>query len=408
MVSSRAIDIAGAPPAPSEQAQRGYQPALDGLRALAVFAVMAYHVALPFAVGGWIGVDVFFVLSGFLITRVLMSVHVGPWRRSLRSFYLRRALRLLPALVVLLAFTFVSYAIVGPHTLATRQTLVGVPASFFYVANWLPALGITNLGFLGHMWSLSVEEHFYMLWPMLFRALWSASPRRTAKRVALALGAAAAYRVYLVASGASLNRLYTGTDARAEELFVGCLLAVLFTAGLSRLAARRPMLWHCAAFIAVVGLVGAAIALPVGSRFVPRGGSTLIELAAALVIANIVLFPRAIVSRLLAFRPLVWLGRRSYGIYLWHLPLGGLAAALVPVGDPLARFFNTALIWVATISVAALSYRFVERPFMSAHPPRTAIEELDLRRTMTRPEVDQAVVDPAWQSVPAQSLARAR
>jgi peptidoglycan/LPS O-acetylase OafA/YrhL len=379
----------------------GYQPQLDGLRALAVGAVVAYHAALPLSVGGYAGVDVFFVLSGYLITSLLLRERSRAWshRISLGAFYLRRARRLLPALAVMLAVTFVAYHVLVPNAPATHQTLLGVPASVFYIANWLPALGITNLGYLGHMWSLSVEEHFYLLWPMVLGFVWSRSARRTARRIAVLCCLAAVYRALLVAHGAGTNRVYAGTDARAEELLVGCLLAAAIAAGYPRVIATRRRLSAAlvAGAVAVLGAVMAA--LPVHSPWLPRGGSTLIELAAAVVITHLVLFPASPGARLLAWRPVVWIGRRSYGIYLWHLPLMGLAAARIPVSTRLERIGVLALVGAATLVCAALSYRFVERPFLRIRSEPEARAAIDLRH-----RDDQ---DPDEQSVPAQSLARA-
>jgi peptidoglycan/LPS O-acetylase OafA/YrhL len=315
----------------------------------------------------------------------------------LRAFYTRRARRLVPALIVMLAVTFVAYRFVVPHASAAGETLRGVPASIFYIANWLPALGISNLGFLGHMWSLSVEEHFYLLWPLLFGALWSSSPRRTARRVAFACVVAALWRVLLLMHGAGTNRLYLGTDARAEELLMGCLLATAMTTGFLHAVAARRVLRAGLVTASLAILAAVMVALPVHSRWLPRGGSTLIELAAAIVIAHLVLFPNSVGGRVLTWRPLVWVGRRSYGMYLWHLPLTGLAGAVIRVGTPLARAEFVALVWCATLVCAALSYRYIERPWLRSRST-TRVAAIDLR--------DQ---EPATgeQSVAAQSLARA-
>lgn len=143
----------------------GYQPQLDGLRAVAVLAVVAAHTGVPALERGSIGVDIFFVLSGFLITTVLVEEYDREQCISMRNFYVRRFIRLFPPLAAVLLFTTITFSIF-PGYLA-HDTLVGVPASLFYVSGWLRAFNVNQLGWLGHTWSLSVEEHFYIIWPVL-------------------------------------------------------------------------------------------------------------------------------------------------------------------------------------------------------------------------------------------------
>jgi peptidoglycan/LPS O-acetylase OafA/YrhL len=360
-----------------------------------VLAVVASHTGANVFRGGAVGVDVFFVLSGFLITTLLVAEFDQYGRISIRNFYVRRLLRLFPALVAVLVFVSVTFPIFRPYL--TGETMVGVPASLFYVSSWLRAFDISQLGWLGHTWSLSVEEHFYLLWPMLLILICRRSRERLVCWVGLAFAAAATYRAVAEAAGASGNRLYNSPDMRAEQLLCGCLLAVILVGRTSD--QFQPWLRRAFAilFAGSCVLLSALMAIP--NRYVaPRlfsgspstyfqnGISTLIAVLSAVIIGHLFLWPASWVGRALSTRPLVWVGRRSYGIYLWDTVLLGL---FYLKGEPNAIRWSVRFVMIfVCIGVAGLSYRFIETPFLAKRPRSVARASYDR-------EVDPGVAPPS-------------
>jgi peptidoglycan/LPS O-acetylase OafA/YrhL len=339
-----------------------YRPALDGLRTVSVAAVLCYH--MDAAQGGYLGVDVFFVLSGFLISSLLLDELARSGGVALAAFYQRRAVRLLPAFYVYLAC---GLALVLLFKGPSQQHLFyqGAVASLLFVNNWLKAVRPASGGsWLGHVWSLSVEEQFYLLWPILLLAL--ARSRVARNRLSAAILTLVSLSVLgqllLVGTGASEPRIYFGADTRATELLIGCALAAWqhghageaharLTSGLGRLGLP--------AFIALGVLV--VIAPPLGRlSWFDWGGFAFVGALAALVIVGADKRPDLRWVRLLGSRPMSWLGRRSYAFYLWHFPVTSVAHANLRgrIGTPLATVI------AATISVglAALSHRMVEAP----------------------------------------------
>src|SRR5947209_4589730 len=202
-----------------------YLHQLDGVRALAVAAVVLDHSELPIGKGGGIGVDVFFVLSGYLITTLLLEEAHRTGRISLPEFYRRRARRLLPALFAVCTFTAVSYLIVRPFE--TNATLLGVGASVVYVSAWLRAYDVSTLGWFGHTWSLSIEEHFYLVWPLVLLILVRKRVAHFKYWIVGILFLMFAYRTVSAFAGASNNRMNNSPDLRAVHLLMGCALAAL-------------------------------------------------------------------------------------------------------------------------------------------------------------------------------------
>jgi peptidoglycan/LPS O-acetylase OafA/YrhL len=319
-------------------------PQLDGIRALAVLSVVTFHTWPQIAPNGGLGVNVFFVLSGFLITRLLVEEHATTGAISLRKFYARRALRLLPALALVLLFCLIVSLTVLPAAFA-RVTEIATLTSAFYVSDVYAAThGWLQLGLLGHTWSLSAEEQFYAGWPLvLILTLRFGRPGHLiliASICAVAFALAEAALWYLGA------KPWTVAPLSAGGIFAGCAVAVADANGWFDRIPHRHI--GIAAGVAGLALVAQVVF-----------GSVAVELAGALPLAicaaTMVLAASRSVCRPLEFAPLVFIGRISYGIYLWHYPLTGLQGF---ANGPINFIGVTAV----TVLVAWLSYRYVERP----------------------------------------------
>jgi peptidoglycan/LPS O-acetylase OafA/YrhL len=201
-----------------------YVPELDGIRGFAILAVIMYHAHVPFFRGGFIGVDIFFVLSGFLITSLLVREFNSRQHIDLKNFYVRRILRLVPALVVFLA-SFASISMLMLDADKARSNIIDTLIALFYVTNWSWAFHIHPPEFLAHTWSLAIEEQFYFIWPVLLITLLrlARSHMNVIFSVILLLLSSWLTRIFLAVGGASLDRLYNGLDTRGDELLVGCL-----------------------------------------------------------------------------------------------------------------------------------------------------------------------------------------
>ena len=353
-------------PEPVDARQR-YVPGLDGLRAIAVLAVIAYHVQAPWLPGGLLGVGVFFTLSGYLITDLLLAARERTGNLGLSTFWLRRARRLLPALSLMLVVVVAWVTVVRPGELAALRGQV--VAALLYVSNWWLVLHHVSYfarfgppSPLGHLWSLAVEEQFYLVWPwLLLLGLKVLRRRRWLVLATLALAAASSIEMALLYHpGFDPSRVYDGTDTRAAGLLLGAALAMVWPSRHLREDVSRAARWVVDGF-GVVGLL-AVVALMVAttqySPFLYRGGMALLAVATALVVAAVV-HPAGRLGRALGWRPLSWLGERSYGIYLWHYPVIVLTSPAVDRGFDLPR----ASVQVgASILLAALSWRFVEEP----------------------------------------------
>jgi peptidoglycan/LPS O-acetylase OafA/YrhL len=361
-------------PEPVKRGQR-YMPGLDGLRAVAVLAVVAFHLGLGWAPGGLLGVGIFFTLSGYLITDILLSQLARRGHIRLGRFWLARARRLLPALFAMLAVVVAWVTIFGPAQ--PQQFRNAVVASALYVSNWQLIFGDVSYfarfappGPLNHLWSLAIEEQFYIVWPFMLllgvRLVREAPlpsgvrPRLAGVTLLLAI-ASAILMAILYHPSLDPSRVYYGTDTRASELLFGAVLAMVWP---SRKLSRRIAAGarNTLDGLGVLGLL--AIALMIWrtsqySSFLYRGGFVLLSLATVLALAALA-HPACRLGPILGWRPLRWVGVRSYGIYLWHFPVivlttpGGVANGQEPLRE--------ALQVAAIFAIAALSWRYVEEP----------------------------------------------
>jgi peptidoglycan/LPS O-acetylase OafA/YrhL len=342
----------------------GHQPVLDGIRGWAILAVLAVNSHLPFTGGWFIGVDIFFVLSGFLITTILLEEHRSAPAGMVKRFYLRRALRLLPALGAL-SVALALYALLAQKGDEARITFSAILVTLFYFANWYQAfnpLGV--LGALGHAWSLSVEEQFYFVWPLLLLlALRRGLPRWTIAAVLMAgVVAVVLWRAWLWSHGAGYLRVYCGLDTRADALLVGAGCAFLRWWGITHRWNRQAL--RFASVCAVLCIVGTGTMANYTSGVLYYGGLTAVAVAAGVIVLAAVEDPASALSRALAARWLGWFGSISYGLYLWHFPvfqvLTARRFASLPAGDVLVHVVRIAV----AVSLAALSFALVERPFL--------------------------------------------
>ncbi len=341
----------------------GYRPALDGLRGVAILLVVPFNLHWGVS-AGYIGVDLFFVLSGFLITVLLLEERQSKGRISLRSFYVRRALRLLPALVLLLLFVVVVGTVAFAPEIA-REYYVAALATLFFVANWVMALDPHGIGSFMRMlepaWSLGVEEQFYFVWPAVLSVLLCRGAR-TPTLIAVTLAgivASAAWRATLSIEGAHPWRIYCGSDTRADALLIGCLVAVLVNRtrlNPSRLASWLP--WVGAASLAFF-IVG-GFTLPLDTSFtMQRGGFTVLAVVAAWLIFSVVMVPDSALSRVLSVSWLVAVGRVSYALYLWHVPIGAIVTSERVGVSGIALGLVQSIVLAAVVTA---SWYFIERP----------------------------------------------
>jgi peptidoglycan/LPS O-acetylase OafA/YrhL len=346
-----------------------YLPGIDALRALAVLAVFFYHANVGWMPGGFLGVDVFFVISGYLITSLLLREFRRGGAVHLGRFWLRRAQRLLPAVGVLIAVTMVVAAIVEPDRIDALRG--DAAASLFYFANWHFAFGDVSYfeqfqrpSLFTHLWSLSVEEQFYLFWPLVF-----AAGMKLFGRTRLLLGVLAgalgsvALAWILFDPGADSSRIYYGTDTHAVGLLFGVALALVWSPIELRRRRTGPLVGP------ILDVVGVLCLAYVVLGFVHvhdydlalwHGGYLWLAMITALLIA-VVVHPAARLGGLLGQAPVLWLGLRSYSFYLWHWPVLALTRPGIDVDLPKGVLIPLQLVLV--LILADLSYRYVELPF---------------------------------------------
>ncbi|HSK83754.1 MAG TPA: acyltransferase family protein [Rubrobacter sp.] len=361
------------------------------MRAFAVIAVLLYHADLAWIPGGFLGVEVFFVISGYLITALLLAEWRQRGRIDLKTFWLRRARRLLPALYVLLVATLAFAVVFLPGEIAGLRG--DVVAALGYVTNWYLIFGqesyfeaVGRPSLLQHLWSLAVEEQFYLIWPpILALGLCIGATRLRRRRVltVVIFGAVASAMAMalLYVPGVDPSRIYYGTDTRATGLLCGAALAFLWSPGekyrpsearhhrlglpgRSRFRRRwgwtAPLLLDIVGFAALGALVWFCVNLGEFQPFLYSGGFALVGIATTATIMAVVHPHSVIGSRFLGSAPLRWVGVRSYGIYLWHWPVFMVTRPDLDV--PIDGLPLLALRLTATVVLADLSYRYIETP----------------------------------------------
>jgi peptidoglycan/LPS O-acetylase OafA/YrhL len=351
-----------------------YQPALDGLRALAVSAVIAYHLGYGWARGGYLGVDTFFVLSGFLITSLLLAEFTRARRIDLRAFWARRARRLLPALFVVLG-TIAAYAAWWAPAEERTQLRGDGLAALFYSANWRFILAHNSYfdlfaapSLVEHTWSLAIEEQFYLVWPLVVVACLAVGRGRRTALVAFATVGAVTSAVLMAGlADSDPTRAYFGSDSRVHSLLVGTLLAMLLERLRAKGAGARVL--SGMGGVALFTMVAAYATIGDSELRMYRGGFLLFAVGVAMVITAAVQ-PRGTVRTLLSVAPLVWIGKISYGLYLWHWPV---LLMLTSGRTHLTGLALDAARIVVTVACATASYYAVELPIRRGKTVRAAI-----------------------------------
>ncbi|QOQ55656.1 acyltransferase family protein [Bacillus amyloliquefaciens] len=350
-----------------------YIPGLDGLRAFAVLAVIAYHLNFNWADGGFIGVDIFFVLSGYLITSIILPAQGNDITLDLRDFWVRRIRRLLPAAYLMIITTVIWVVLFNSELLHTVRG--DAVSSLFYISNWwfifhklsyFDSFGSPSP--LKNLWSLAIEEQFYIIWPFLLLAGMHICKTRTRLAAAVTFIAlcSAVVMSMMYVPGGDPSRVYYGTDTRSFELLIGCALALVWP--MKRLSSKRlpssmKHLLHGTELAAFAALLLCVFYTDEYEPFLYKGGMLLISITAAVLVACIC-HPSSFLGHVLSWKPLRWIGTRSYGIYLWHYPVIVLSTPVQEIGNPV--YWHCAVRIGATFILAELSYHFIEKPIRTA------------------------------------------
>lgn len=350
------------------QNSRRYMPGLDGLRAFSVIAVVAYHLNLSWAPGGLLGVGIFFVLSGYLITDQIVALWKHNRRLDLKDFWIRRARRLLPAMFVMLAFVALWLMLVDrTRLLALQGDFISTALYFnnwwliFHNVSYFESFGPASP--IGHLWSLAIEEQFYLVWPLVIIVGLHIAPQRGKLIVLTFTGAvvSALVMALIYQPGMDPSRVYYGTDTRAFGLLIGAALAfALPSQNMTSTISRRSR-----NVLDLTGGIGLFIIVVMIWRtneygeFLYYGGLFLMSILSAIVIA-VLAHPASRLAGIMGCKPLRWIGVRSYSIYIWHYPIIILTSPTVDTGG--FDGFRVLCQLGASILLAALSWRFVEEP----------------------------------------------
>ncbi|MAT45663.1 MAG: acyltransferase [Anaerolineaceae bacterium] len=330
----------------------GYHSTLDGLRGFAVLWVIAFHYELPFGRDGLFGVDIFFTLSGFLITVLLLE----EWNRSetihLKNFYMRRILRLYPALLLVLLFFLKSIP---------QQYFI---STLFYFTNWVKALHLQpDSLFVDHTWSLSVEEQYYFLWPFVLLILLKIKlPKKLIISIPLFFGLASALMRFIVWTTTNdWFRVYMGTDLRADGLLLGSAFGLMTVYGYLPDYSKHKLFFSLVTFITVLFGVWLLFESVLTASSVPTFGILAVSLGTIILISSLVNNQSLILTKIFSFPPLVKIGVISYGLYLWHAPIGVIIDQSTMGWSPTVMTFIKLIL---TFIAASSSYYFLEKPIL--------------------------------------------
>lgn len=348
-----------------------YIPSIDGLRAFAVFAVIFYHLGFPFAKGGLLGVTVFFVISGYLITSLLTAEWESSGTVNLPQFWLRRVRRLFPAIVTVIVVMAAVYTVASPLLLSKMRPDI-IPGLFWFENWWYILRDVSYFEAVGapspltHFWSLAIEEQFYLIWPVLLLGVFKLGAGKTTIRRAclvLAVVSAVAMAIMYDPQG-DPSRVYYGTDTRAFSLLIGAWLsfawpsAQLTDHGARMASAGSVAILDVVGVAAFAGVVAMCVFISGFSDFMYYGGLVLCSVLSAIVIAVLV-HPRSMFAKVAAWEPFVWIGKRSYGMYLWHFPI---ICLLQPRNATSLPWWIYLVEIALTVGLSALSYHFIEKP----------------------------------------------
>jgi peptidoglycan/LPS O-acetylase OafA/YrhL len=334
-------------------------PELDGIRGIAILMVMVFHSNLAILKGGFIGVDIFFVLSGFLITTLLLEEFNESNAIALKEFYFRRFLRLAPALFLLLSAVAIISS-VFLNAVDRNDQLIDVIISLFNVSNWARAFSLHPPTYLGHTWSLSLEAQFYVIWPLVFVGMLKTSRFRYHLALLGLILVLWGSRIYLAMSGASFERLYNGLDTRMDMLLSGSLLAVFLRSNFVVLYQEKiALVFKYIAPVSALLLLWISAVADWRELSLYYWGMPLIEILVCSIILNIRLVENSWLKNILSMKVFVWIGGISYGVYLWHYPVYALMTTL--------KFTNLTILLLGSaiaFMIAFLSSSLMEKPII--------------------------------------------
>lgn len=352
----------------------GYVTRLDGLRAFAILIVIAYHFSFSWAGGGFLGVDIFFVISGYLITSKVLSIQKSKQSFKFKEFWTSRIRRLFPAAFIMIITTFIYVILFKPNLL---NNIIGDGiSSIFYVSNWwfifhklsyFDSFGSPSP--FKNLWSLSIEVQFYIIWPIIIIIGYKILKRRDklAKMVfGLALLSAILMGI-LYKPGMDPNRIYYGTDTRAFELLIGSWLAIICPMKTfidrksfsKKKSNKQKKMLNIICASSLILFILCVVFVNEYNTFLYRGGLFFISLNAAILIAC-VCNPASYLGNIFSCKLLTWIGKRSYGIYLWHYPIIVLSTPIYEIGNP--SYLRVCLQVIITFIVANISYNYIEMP----------------------------------------------
>ena len=362
-----------------------YMVGLDSLRGLAILGVMLYHINFKWMPGGFLGVTVFFVLSGYLITDILAIEWKKNKRIDLKNFWLRRIRRLIPGMIVMLIIVLAWVTIF--HSSLLGKMREDSLAAIFYFSNWWYIFhkvsyfdNFGQLSPLNHFWSLAVEEQFYVVWPFIISLGFYYIKKQSRLALFIFLGAIASAiaMAMIYEPGVDPSRVYYGTDTRAFSLLIGAALAFIWPS--SRLA--NKIIAPARLVLDVIGGIALIVILVMFWKtnqydpFLYRGGMFLLSIATAVLVANLA-HPASRIAVFLRFRPLRWMGVRSYGIYLWHYPIITLTSPQVSTGE--FQVTRAIFQFFLILFVAQLSWKFIENPIRQGALKNIRLQKLKVR-----------------------------